>query len=59
MRHQHVAAGPQRHRHAGLLKAGYKPADIGKFWCGNALQVLREAQALAEPGAVAAIHVTR
>lgn len=42
-----------------MLKAGYKPADIGKFWSGNALRVLRDAQALAEPGAVAVIPVTR
>jgi membrane dipeptidase len=32
---------------AALLKAGYSKADIGKVWGGNALRVMREAQALA------------
>jgi membrane dipeptidase len=33
---------------AALLKAGYSKDDIGKVWGGNALRVMREAQALAE-----------
>jgi len=36
---------------AALLKAGYSQADIAKIWGGNALRVLREAQALADPKA--------
>ena len=43
---------------AALLKAGYTPADIGKVWGGNALRVLRAAQALADKQAVPAIPVT-
>ncbi|AOH85265.1 peptidase M19 [Sphingomonas panacis] len=43
---------------AALLKAGYTPADIGKVWGGNALRVLREAQALADPAAVPKVLVT-
>jgi membrane dipeptidase len=43
---------------AALLKAGYSSGDIGKIWGGNALRVLREAQALAEPGAVPKVPVT-
>ncbi len=43
---------------AALLKAGYSPADIGKVWGGNALRVLREAQALADPAAVPKVPVT-
>jgi membrane dipeptidase len=36
---------------AALLKAGYSKTDIAKVWGGNALRVMREAQALAEkPG---------
>lgn len=31
-----------------LLKEGYSKADVAKFWGGNALRVLRQAQALAE-----------
>ncbi len=34
---------------AALLKAGYTKDDIAKVWGGNALRVLREAQALADP----------
>ena len=37
---------------AALLKAGYSKDDIGKVWGGNALRVLREAQALADPAYV-------
>lgn len=33
---------------AALLKAGYSKDDVAKFWGGNALRVMREAQALAE-----------
>jgi len=33
---------------AALLKAGYSKTDIAKVWGGNALRVMREAQALAE-----------
>ncbi len=33
---------------AALLKAGYSRDDIAKVWGGNALRVLRQAQALAE-----------
>jgi membrane dipeptidase len=33
---------------AALLKAGYSKDDIAKVWGGNALRVMREAQALAE-----------
>ncbi len=36
---------------AALLKAGYSKADIAKVWGGNALRVMHEAQALAEPAA--------
>lgn len=43
---------------AALLKAGYGEGDIAKLWGGNALRVLGEAQALAEPGAVPAVPVT-
>jgi membrane dipeptidase len=43
---------------AALLKAGYSPADIGKVWGGNALRVLREAQALADPAAVPKVPIT-
>jgi membrane dipeptidase len=42
---------------AALLKAGYSKDDIAKVWGGNALRVMREAQALAErPAAMAAAH---
>jgi membrane dipeptidase len=42
---------------AALLKAGYSKDDVGKVWGGNALRVMREAQALAEkPPAMAAAH---
>jgi membrane dipeptidase len=42
---------------AALLKAGYSRDDIAKVWGGNALRVMREAQALAErPPAIAAAH---
>ena len=44
---------------AALLKAGYSRDDVGKVWGGNALRVLRQAQALAEPGAVPRVPVTR
>ena len=33
---------------AALLKAGYSKDDVAKFWGGNVLRVMREAQALAE-----------
>jgi membrane dipeptidase len=33
---------------AALLKAGYSKEDAAKIWGGNALRVMREAQALAE-----------
>ena len=33
---------------AALLKASYSKDDIAKFWGGNVLRVMREAQALAE-----------
>jgi membrane dipeptidase len=44
---------------AALLKAGYTPADIAKIWGGNALRVVREAQALADPAAIPAVPFTR
>ena len=34
---------------AALLRAGYSKEDIAKVWGGNALRVMREAQALAAP----------
>lgn len=43
---------------AAMLKAGYSPADIAKVWGGNALRVLRAAQALADPSAVPNVPVT-
>lgn len=43
---------------AALLKAGYSRADVAKVWGGNALRVLRAAQAAAEPGAVPRVPVT-
>lgn len=43
---------------AALLKAGYSPADIGKVWGGNALRVLREAQASADKDVVPRVPVT-
>ena len=43
---------------AALLKAGYGPADIGKVWGGNALRVLREAQALGDPSAIPKVPTT-
>jgi len=43
---------------AALLKAGYKSEDIAGLWGGNALRVLRAAQAGAEPGTVPAIPFT-
>lgn len=33
---------------AALLRAGYSKDDVAKFWGGNVLRVMREAQALAE-----------
>ncbi len=36
---------------ARLLAAGYSETEIAKIWGGNALRVLREVQALREPGA--------
>ena len=39
---------------AALLRAGYSKDDIAKVWGGNALRVMREAQALAEKPAAAA-----
>jgi membrane dipeptidase len=38
---------------AALLKAGYSKEDIAKVWGGNALRVLGQAQALAEPSPAA------
>jgi membrane dipeptidase len=43
---------------AALAKAGFARADIDKFWGGNALRVLRAAQAGAEAGAVPVVPVT-
>lgn len=43
---------------AALLKAGYKAEDIARLWGGNALRVLRAAQAGAEPGTAPAIPFT-
>ncbi|SER89069.1 dipeptidase [Sphingobium sp. YR768] len=43
---------------AALLKAGYKAEDIAGLWSGNALRVLRAAQAAAEPGTAPAIPFT-
>jgi membrane dipeptidase len=43
---------------AALLEAGYEAEDIAKLWGGNALRVLRAAQAGAEPGAVPVLPVT-
>lgn len=34
---------------AALLQAGYSKDDVGKIWGGNALRVLKQAQALADP----------
>ena len=31
-----------------LMAAGYSKADVAKFWGGNVLRVMREAQALAQ-----------
>ena len=42
-----------------LLDAGYSAEDIAKFWGGNALRALAAAQAMAEPGAVPTVPVTR
>jgi membrane dipeptidase len=36
---------------AALLKAGYSKEDVAKIWGGNALRVVREVQALADPPA--------
>ncbi len=33
---------------AALLKAGYSKDDVAKFWGGNVLRVMRQAQAMAE-----------
>uniref|UniRef100_UPI0035CBADD7 dipeptidase n=1 Tax=uncultured Sphingomonas sp. TaxID=158754 RepID=UPI0035CBADD7 len=44
---------------AALLGAGYTPTDIGKVWGGNALRVLRAAQAAGDPSAVPRVPVTR
>lgn len=44
---------------AALLDAGYSPADIGKVWGGNALRVLRAAQAFGDPAAVPVVPLTR
>jgi membrane dipeptidase len=43
---------------AALLKAGYKAEDIAGLWGGNALRVLRAAQAGAEPGTIPTIPFT-
>ncbi|WP_231382184.1 dipeptidase [Sphingobium indicum] len=43
---------------AALLKAGYKADDIAKLWGGNALRVLRAAQAAGDPGVSPAIPTT-
>jgi membrane dipeptidase len=39
---------------AALLRAGYSKADVAKVWGGNALRVMREAQALADTPAARA-----
>ncbi|PZU58377.1 MAG: peptidase M19 [Sphingobium sp.] len=44
---------------AALLKAGYTPADVAKIWGGNALRVVRAAQAIADPAAIPKVPVTR
>lgn len=44
---------------AALLKAGYTPADVAKIWGGNALRVVRAAQAVADPAAIPAVPFTR
>jgi membrane dipeptidase len=43
---------------AALLQAGYSRADVAKVMGGNALRVLRAAQAQAEPGAVPSVPTT-
>jgi membrane dipeptidase len=43
---------------AALLRAGYSRADVAKVMGGNALRVLRAAQAGAEPGAVPVVPKT-
>ncbi|MDX3911394.1 MAG: dipeptidase [Sphingobium sp.] len=43
---------------AALLKAGYKADDIAKLWGGNALRVLREAQAAGDPATIPSIPTT-
>lgn len=44
---------------AALLKQGFIPEDIAKIWGGNALRVLDEVQAIAEPGSTKPIPVTQ
>jgi membrane dipeptidase len=44
---------------AALLQAGYSRADVAKVMGGNALRVLRAAQAQAEPGAVPTVPTIR
>ena len=44
---------------AALLASGYRPTDVAKVWGGNALRVLEQAQALADPSATGAIPETR
>lgn len=43
---------------AALLKAGYKQSDIAKLWGGNALRVLRAAQAAGDPAVIPEIPTT-
>lgn len=43
---------------AALLQAGYSRSDVAKVMGGNALRVLRAAQAVAEPGAIPNIPMT-
>lgn len=43
---------------AALLRAGHSRADVAKVMGGNALRVLRAAQAVAAPGAVPAVPTT-
>lgn len=44
---------------AALLAAGYTPSDVGKIWGGNALRVLRAAQAGGDPAQVPKLPSTQ